>query len=229
MHKSHSGPALLAMLVAIIPSIGGCDNDKNIVGDNHIAGSGRIVSKVRNVGSYEGIHVRNFADVIIAQDSVESLRVEADDNIIDVLRTSVSDGTLFVELPDGSYDNITVRIYASMKTISLLESSGAADFQTSGPIYTDAIICRITGAGTIRLAGTATHQIVEIVGAGSIHNFDLVSSYCTAWIAGSGAIEVNVTQQLDAVIVGAGSITYMGNPSVVHQTISGLGSIRGQN
>ena len=211
--------------MAIVTSVGGCTKDEIIVDNDHIVGSGRIVSEARNVGSYDGIHVTNFADVIITQDSVESLRIEADDNVIGSIQTSVSGKTLIVGLPDGSYSNVTVRLYASMKDISLLESSGAADFQTTGPIQTDAITCRITGAGTIRLSGTATQQIVEIVGAGNVHNFDLVCSYCSASISGSGTIEVHVTQQLDAVIMGAGSITYMGNPPVVHQSISGVGII----
>jgi len=39
-------------------------------------------------------------------------------------------------------------------------------------------------------------------------------------------VEVNVTRQLDAVVSGAGSIVYSGNPQIVNKTVTGIGSIR---
>ena len=204
----------------------GCTKDDTVVNNNQIVGSGRIVAQVRTVGTYSGIQVTNFAKVIITQDTVEQLRIESDDNIIDHILTSVNGGILMVGLDNGSYNNVTVNVYASMKTIKRLESVGTAEFSTTNPIQTDSILCRITGAGTITLVGTATFEQVEIIGAGSIHNFDLVATRCTTTISGSGTIEVNVTSRLDAIIAGTGSIVYAGNPQTVQQSVSGVGSVR---
>jgi hypothetical protein len=204
----------------------GCTKDDTVVNNNQIVGSGRIVAQVRTVGTYSGIQVTNFAKVIITQDTVEQLRIESDDNIIDHILTSVNGGILMVGLDNGSYNNVTVNVYASMKTIKHLESVGTAEFSTTNPIQTDSILCRITGAGTITLVGTTTFEQVEIIGAGSIHNFDLVATRCTTTISGSGTIEVNVTSRLDAIIAGTGSIVYAGNPHTVQQSVSGVGSVR---
>jgi hypothetical protein len=113
-----------------------------------------------------------------------------------------------------------------MKSINRLECIGAAEFLTDGQIQTDSILCRITGTGKITLKGSATSERVEIVGAGDVHNFDLVSSRCSALISGAGNIEVNVTQELDAVIAGTGNIIYSGNPPSVRQTVTGVGSVK---
>ncbi len=226
MHRSRAFLALLAALGVFVLLLVGCEKNETIVGNDRIVGSGRIVSQVRIVGSFDEIQVKNIAKVIITQDSVESLHVEADDNVIGLVQTSVSEGTLFVGLPEDSYNNVTVRVHASMRNISRLESLGAADFSTANSIHTDSIACRIKGAGSITLAGTADYELVEIIGAGDVHNFNLTSLVCTASIAGAGSIEVHTTQQLDAVITGTGTITYVGNPAVVHQTITGVGSIR---
>ena len=226
MRRSRILLALQVVLGVAVALVRGCQRNETIVGNDRIAGSGRIVAQVRNVGSFVGIQVKNFARVIVTQDTVESLRIEADDNVIGLVQTSVAGGTLLVGLPEGSYNNVTVRIHASMRNISRLESLGAADFSAANSIHTDSITCRIKGAGSITLTGTTNYELVEIIGAGDVHNFNLTSLVCTASIAGTGSIEVHATQQLDAIITGTGTITYAGTPAVVHQTITGIGSVR---
>jgi hypothetical protein len=202
----------------------GCSD--NPTGPDQIIGSGTLVSEQRSVAAFTGIRVTGIGNVRITQDTVESLRIEADDNIIDRVTTSVNSGVLLVGLEQGSYNNVTINVYASMTTITRLEIVGAGDFRVTAPLQTDEIECRITGAGNITLSGTATDQTIVITGAGSVHNFDLVSATCSATISGTGSVEVNVTQQLDATISGTGSIVYAGNPPVVHSSVTGVGSIQ---
>jgi hypothetical protein len=204
----------------------GCEKDNQVTNPDQVVGSGKLVMEQRTTDVFSGIQVTGIAKVIIKQDTVQSLRIEADDNIMDSVTTSVNNGLLSVGLKKGSYNNITINVYASMKTISRLECIGAAEFLTDGQMQTDSVVCRITGTGKIALKGSATSETVEIIGTGDVHNFDLVSSRCSALISGAGNIEVNVTQELNAVIAGTGIITYSGNPSVVHQTVTGVGSVR---
>jgi hypothetical protein len=226
MNSTFLKSSLTVCLAAAALLCADCSRNESITGSNPIIGSGRLVSEPRLVGTFVGVRVTNFAKVFIIQDSTESLIIEADDNILDRVGTSVNNGILVVGLENGSYSNITVNVHATMRTIQLMESVGAADFQTVVPIHVDTIICRITGAGNVVLAGNATREVVEIVGAGNIHNFDLISASCFASISGTGNIDVNVTQQLDAFISGAGTIIYDGHPLVVNQTVTGVGSVR---
>jgi hypothetical protein len=204
---------------------GGCSKN-SVTGPDQIVGSGRIVSEQRVMPSFSGIQVTGTARVVVRQDTLESLRVEADDNIMGRLTTSVRDGVLLVGLEQGSYSNVTINVYAAMRTLSRLESVGAAEFSSAGPISTDAIVCSISGAGKITLTGSAARQTVQVSGAGDVHNSGLTSSLCSVLISGTGTVEVNVTRQLDAVVSGAGSVLYAGNPPVVNQTVSGFGSVR---
>jgi hypothetical protein len=193
---------------------------------DQIVGSGKLISESRGLPAFSGIQVTGIANVVIKQDTLQSLRIEADDNIMDRITTGVNNGLLVVGLKEGSYNKVTISVYASMKTIDRLECVGTADFVTSGPIQTNGITCRVTGAGNISLSGTATNQTIEVTGTGDIHNFGLVSTHCAATITGVGNLEVNVTQQLDAVVSGTGSIIYAGNPGVVNKSIVGIGSVR---
>ena len=215
-------PVGLALMLIILF---GCSKDNNAASPNQIVGSGKLVSEQRTADIFNGINVTGIGKVYITQDTVQNLRIEADDNIIGLVTTSVSDGVLMVALKDGSYNGITVNVYASMKTIRQLECVGTAEFVNNGQIDSDSIVCRITGTGTITLNGKAGFESVEIVGAGNIHNYGLTSSRCSAVISGTGNIEVNVVQELDAVISGTGKISYSGNPAIIHQTISGVGTV----
>jgi hypothetical protein len=201
----------------------GCS--RNTTEPDQVVGSGRLVSQLRASNPFTGIQVTGVGKVIIKQDTVQTLVVQADDNIIDRVTTSVSNGVLIVGLQQGSYSSITININVSMQAINRLECIGTAEFLNSGQIQTDSIVCRITGAGKITLTGTATQQTVQITGAGDVHNFGLASSHCLAMISGAGNVEVNVTQQLDAIINGTGSVTYTGDPQVVNKTITGIGNI----
>jgi hypothetical protein len=224
MKPLHVLIALTLCSLLLLFSLPGCL--EHVSDSEQIVGSGKLVTQTRILPSFSGIQVTGIAKVIIKQDSVQSFGIEADDNVVDRVTAAVSNGLLIIGLQQGSYSKVTINISASMKSIDRLECVGTADFTSLGAIRTDAIACRITGAGSMALTGTATNEVIEVTGTGDIHNFGLVSNRCAATISGLGNLEVNVTQQLDAVVSGSGSIIYMGNPSVVNKTIAGLGSVR---
>lgn len=226
MHTPAGKQFLLLGMTFVAALLVGCSRDDAVVNNDQIVGSKKLVTRVRTVGTFNGIQVTNFAKVIITQDTVEQLRIESDDNVIEHVLTSVSGGILVVGLENGSYNGVTVNVYASMKTIKRLESTGAAEFSTTNPLQTDSILCRITGTGTFTLTGSVSFEQVEIIGAGTIHDFDLVASHCVTTISGSGAIEVNATSRLDAFITGTGSIVYDGHPQTVQQIVTGVGSVK---
>lgn len=221
--------ALLSVpAVALLCLSHGCARNETTVSPDHITGSGRIVSEVRSMPAFTGIRIISYAKVVITQDTVQALVIDADDNILPLIQTQVAGGILIVELPEGSYDNITVVVHASMRSVTLLESTGAADFVVTRPLACDVLTCRITGAGSFVLSGTADTENIIITGAGNVRNFGLSALKCSALISGAGSIEVTVRQRLDATITGTGSITYAGNPAVVNTSVMGVGSIKPQ-
>jgi len=189
-------------------------------------GSGSIVSEERDAGQFSGISAEIPGDVFVTQSATQSLRVEADDNIISLVETVTENGLLTVRMTDsGPYKDISISIHASMTDITRLELAGAGNIETTSPVRTDEITCLISGAGDIKLSGTAVRQTAEITGAGNIRNSGLVSETCSATISGAGGCEVNVTGQLDAVISGVGTITYSGNPQTVSRDAGNLGTV----
>jgi len=214
----------IVLLVVAIWLFGGCD-EKFLNNTEQIVGSGTLTTRTVSTPEFSGIVLTGIGEVYVTQDSVQSVRIEADDNIIDRLQLDVHSGKLNVGIQQGSYSHVTIKIYISMKSVESLELTGAGNFATVGPIDAATLSCTISGAGNMTLTGRAVQEIVALQGAGSIHGFDLESARCSVMLSGTGSAEVNVTQHLDATVSGVGSVIYAGNPPEVIGHVSGVGSI----
>jgi len=214
--------AMLFILSFII--LYGCDKS-NINDDDTIHGSGKIVSQTRDVEECSGLTIKNMGNVYLTQADIQSIRVEADDNIIDDVITRKENGELVVGLEDGSYSNITLKIYVSLKTIESLSIQGAGNIYGQNSFECDSLDCVINGAGNINVQGNGNYQNCFINGAGNINAENFIVEKCKVFVNGAGTCTVNVTEDLDASVNGAGTIFYYGNPSNVRTSITGVGQI----
>ena len=211
--------------LVVLFTFNGCQ-DEAVNNTHQIEGSGRLTTRVVDVSSFEGIVLAGIGEVFVTQDSVQSVRVEADDNVIDRLILDVREGNLNIGIQKASYSHVTIRIRLSMRSVEFLEVAGAGSFASVGPLVCDSLTCRIVGAGSMTLSGRATAQLIELQGAGSVHGFNLECSQSRIILSGTGSAEVNVVQRLEATITGIGSVVYAGNPPDVISHVTGLGSIR---
>ena len=69
-------------------------------------------------------------------------------------------------------------------------------------------------------------NLFDLDGSGNVSAYGVKSNECTASISGSGNIEVSVSQSLEGIIAGSGSINYQGDAQVKQMGISGSGRIR---
>ena len=205
----------------------GCNNTVNINDDNGetIHGSGKIVSQIRTVDECSGLMIKNLGNVYLTQDDNQSIVIEADYNIIDQVITKKENDMLVVGLKDGSYSNVTLKAYVSLKTIESLTINGAGNITTLNSLSCDNLYITINGAGNITVKGNGNYLNSLINGAGNITAKEFPVATCKAYVNGAGNCTINVTDELDATVNGAGNIYYYGNPSTVRTSISGVGRI----
>lgn len=84
----------------------------------------------------------------------------------------------------------------------------------------------VSGSGKISASGSAQNVKTTISGSGKVLAADLETNRCEVRISGSGDVEINVKNELDAVISGSGSVSYRGNPNKVNSHASGSGKVR---
>jgi hypothetical protein len=188
-------------------------------------GSGRIVTRQQQFEPFSGICLTGIGSIYITQSASQTFLLEADDNVIDRVTTTVDNNVLTIGLQPGSYSGVTINAFVSMKSVELLELIGTGKFTLIDPFQMNTLACRIQGAGSMTLRGSADEQLVEIQGVGDVHSFDLEAAHCTVVLSGTGSAEVKATQRLDATVSGVGSIVYDGNPHELSQHVSGVGTI----
>jgi hypothetical protein len=224
--KTLSNPLSRRLLLTFAAAlIYGCHGMSTSPDQTDIVGSGRIVTRQRQFEPFSGIRLTGIGSIYITQNASQTFLLEADDNIIDRVTTTIDNNVLTIGLEPGSYSRVTINVYVSMKAVELLELIGTGKFTVIDPVQMNTLTCRIQGAGSMILRGSADEQFIEIQGVGDVHSFDLEATRCTVVLSGTGSAEVTATQRLDATISGVGSVVYDGNPHELNQQISGVGTI----
>jgi hypothetical protein len=246
------GGAVLAILYA--PQLGWTnpsiftmfDNGEPFIGPGE-RGSGNVVTETREVSDFHAIDISYPAQVLVKQGNAESLKIEAEDNLLPNLKTQVKNGTLeiFYKRENGKHVNptktpiitIVVKDLANVDFTSAGEltidslKTNALDVSLSGAgnikldkILVQALSVSLSGAGSSTASGTADDLNLSISGFGDFKGGDLQSKDARVDISGAGSATVWVDNNLDAQISGAGSVSYYGSASVDKQ-ISGVGGV----
>ncbi len=190
-----------------------------------VVASRTLKTDTRSVNGITGISLSSTGKVELEQGSSESLEIEAPDNVLPHLESSVSSGVLELRVKRGvvirNADNITYRI--KVKSLTSINVSGMGDISGKN-IDTDALEINMSGLGSMSLAGRAKLQKASVSGAGSLDLANLTGDVGDISISGTGACKVNVASTLKASISGLGTVEYRGTPKVTKE-ISGGGSV----
>lgn len=213
-----------------------------------IIGKGPVVVEGRQTASFDGLNVKVPADVYFKQDSVFKIELQAQENILDQIETTVinnelqlrfrhteiyvhSNGiTILVSGPnvrsfkvDGSGH---IEISAPFTPANLgLHVSGSGNIQVNN-VTTSEVNADVDGSGTITVgSGNANMNNLQVSGSGLIDASGLMVKDGRASVKGSGNIKLFATQTLDASVSGSGGILYTGTPAVTTH-ISGSGTVR---
>jgi hypothetical protein len=230
----------IAFLAGLTVMAYACENRWNCLRGNGVAGE-----ETRDISGFTGVVSEGEFDVFIVPDSEFSVRLEADENLIQYISTRTSGNTLIVDQGTRKClrsDN-PIRITVYMPQVEYLNLTGSGMI-TGDNIESDELRVELTGSGLIDLRGlnlglldaliTGSGEMIfwgetldadlDITGSGEVKAFNLESVNCKANISGSGNMQVKVEKKLTAYISGSGSIYYQGNPSVT-ATITGSGAV----
>jgi hypothetical protein len=210
----------MVLIICIGVVLVGCDELEDAVG---VQGSGNVVTETRDVSGFDEIVVLGSGDVAVDVTGVESVVIEAEDNIMPLLTTEVRSGRLELGSESSFSTNRGIKYTITVVSLDGVEISGSGDVTAAG-IDTDSFEVKISGSGDVRAVGVATQLEVGISGSGNYAGEDLVASVGDVQISGSGTAVVNVADELDAGVSGSGRIEYLGDPAVEAET-SGSGEI----
>lgn len=227
----------------IIFGVIACSKSKKVLG------SGNVISQTRNVSGFNQILFNGNGNLIISQGDTESVRIEGEDNIIDLITTLVSDNALHIDYKKSNMAHLIsstktpINIYVQAKAIQEIRLVGAGTISTSTPLDSFQLKVSLSGSGSgsinivghklvtilsgssnFVVKGTVENQDVWISGSGIYQAEKLSSKVANINITGSGKVSVNVQDDMDIRISGAGTVIYQGTPRI-RQSITGTGNV----
>jgi len=204
-------------------------------------GNGEIVAENRTISSdFTEVTAQEGLKVFITQADDFAINVEADENIIDLIKTDIKEGRLKVHAT-RNIGRATKNIYVSMPTITALKSSSGALLKSKNEINsaeleidgssganieldvaTNEIDIDASSGANLKLRGTAEETNIDASSGGNINAKNLVTDYCEAEASSGGNLSIQVNKNLNAHASSGGNISYSGEPKVKHnKMISG--------
>lgn len=186
-------------------------------------GSGTIGVENRAIGGFNKIDVGGVFHVEIIAQSEFGVEVEADDNLLQYVKTEVRGDTLEISMDKRVKTHNPLRIKISAPDINSLEVSGASKVDLSN-VKNRELIIDSSGASKINVSGDTGNLIVDVSGASQIDAEALSALTANVDASGASRVNVNVANELIADASGACRITYSGTPKISKQ-ISGASSV----
>ncbi|MDQ6890842.1 MAG: DUF2807 domain-containing protein [Bacteroidota bacterium] len=214
-----------------------------------IKGNGQVKKENREVSNYTSLASQGSMDVELVYGNSNQVMVEADENLLPYIETSVENGKLTIR----SKKNVNLKpefkmvVYVTMTKINSLQQSGSGNINGTGAFTNDGktdigvsgsgnlkldfdsfhdLDISVAGSGNIDLRHGTTRTITaKISGSGNIDCSDISSRDVDAKISGSGNIKVNADNSIDAKISGSGNVFYKGTAQNINSKVAGSGKV----
>jgi hypothetical protein len=230
-------------MIIIITTASSCSKDHWIKGD------GPDVTNTRSVNGFSAVSLSIDANIEIFRDSVFRIEMRGQQNILNVITTSVSGNTLDIDLKRYTtirkHSPVYIKVY--MPYLSSMDISGSGNMSCGNQFSAETFHANISGSGNISFNGNINNSVnanisgsggitlnssktcsnakYTISGSGNINAEWLKADYVDSHISGSGDQKVHAVSQLNAHISGSGDVYYRGTPSV-SVNISGSGKVK---
>lgn len=198
-------------------------------------------TQTRSVGDFEMLQTSGAVNVVLRQGSQTSVRVEAEPEVVEQIKTEVKGNKLVIyrdqentSLLQRMKSTGKVMVYITCPRLSSVEASGACDVKSETPFKAGDFTIRASGASDItlnldvknltatasgasdlRLTGYAERQQVSISGSSDYRAYDLKSKRAQVQASGASDAYVAVAEELSSRSSGASDIHYKGSPRVI--------------
>lgn len=211
----------------------------------HVSGNGTTGTETRAISGFTGVETRGSIDLIVSAGNF-NVKVEADQNLLQYIETTVENGHLVVGFRRGISirDINTAKVYVTAPELNDFETHGSGNIEGqgkmtdknkmtvnvsgSGDIALQVDCPEITtethGSGNITIHGESRNVSTTVSGSGDVKLSDLKAESVKISIHGSGNTELFASESLEAEIFGSGDVHYKGSPKI-SSSIHGSGEV----
>lgn len=210
-----------------------------------LEGSGRTATEDRKVEGFHRVHVRCAIQVVVAVTGTEGATVEADDNLLPLVQTTVEQGTLQVGVKGSLKTRNPLRVRVTAKRLEGLTAETSAlvsgkdlkgdnvalSASNSGQVTANNVDAQqlkvsVSSSGIVTADGRADRQEVEASSSGCYEGSKLVSRTSRVTCSSSASTVLHATEDVSGSVSSAGSVRYSGSPGKVAISTSSAGSVQ---
>ncbi|MBW4889618.1 DUF2807 domain-containing protein [Mucilaginibacter sp. HMF5004] len=208
-------------------------------------GSGISATETRDAGVFSKIDISGPFVVTVKQDSVSSVKITADNNLMKEIKTNVSGDKLEVKTESGICPSGQIVVSISTKNLSAIKTAGEVKLTSAGKITAkdfefdlsgvakinmdlnaDKVSTTGSGLTDLSLTGQAVSHKINLSGSGQVDALNFVVSQYKIESSGATDFKINVLNDLSINSSGASNIEYRGNPKNISNNKSGVGSLK---
>jgi len=190
-----------------------------------VSGSGNTASEKRDVADFQAIDVGGVFQVEVTAQKDFDVEIEADDNLLPLIKTEVRGGVLRLETEKRISTGNPIRVRISAPDIQNLEVSGASKVSLTN-LSNENLEIDSSGASKITVAGETANLIIDVSGASKIDAENLKTENASIDASGASSVSVYATNELKTDVSGASSVIYQGSPKNFVKKTSGASSVR---
>jgi hypothetical protein len=189
-----------------------------------VVGSGNSASEDRGVGDFHGLVVQTAILATVSIGSPQKVTVTADDNILSMVSTTISNGELKVSIQGSVTIRTPIQVDIVVPELDSMAASSAARIEATG-VTADALSVSVDSAGTVNATGQATSLTVSAQSSGGTDLSGLPVQSVQANVASAGRATVNASSSVSGRVESAGMLTIMGNPPQVNVETDSAGRV----
>jgi hypothetical protein len=196
-----------------------------------VHGNGHVTKDTRQVESFDGVKASAGINVFLFQGNEEKVVVEADDNLLDCIKTEVKGSTLHCYIDCNVHFSSKMNVYVNYKMLNKIDASSGSDVSGETVIKTESlsigvssgadvkvdvdaqnVYCEVSSGSDATIVGKASYFRGNASSGADIKAGDLKVATCDATASSAGEIKISVSESIEANASSGGDITYYGHP-----------------
>lgn len=215
MRKAFQFAALGLAVVSVPGCFGGVDFDED---------SGPQVKKELKLEGFDKVSANGSMEVTIVVGEKESINLQGDQERIDNLKATVTDGELVLDEDSGLFGSHgKLHVTITVPSLAAFQLNGSGEAHVSG-VDSESFELSVNGSGDLEVSGKADQCTISVNGSGEVDAKDLDAKTSKVAIAGSGDVRTTASDALDVTIAGSGDVTYFGKAKV-NSNVTGSGDV----
>ena len=213
--------------------------------NHYVKPNGKVTTTIRFTGAdFNAIKASSGLQVILQQSNTTLVKVTADENIQEIIKTTIEDGVLRLYVDGAIKGKCTRKVYVNVVHLDNIQATSGSLVQTENTLKVDALVvkstsgsdvnlklsgnavtCKSTSGSSLNLSGNTKTLNALATSGSSINTANLSAQKCEVKATSGATLLTYCNKNISAKVTSGASVVYEGKPTNVSISKSSGGSV----